>query len=92
MGCGEVVHSVMKCIYAPRKMILCINLMEFGTNSWSMKSHLLHTTVHCCGVSEACVFASPSSIISFCMWPMSFSFNICQILTFFSYVIVPVCG
>jgi hypothetical protein len=31
VGCSEVVQSVMKCIYAPGKMTLCINVMEFGT-------------------------------------------------------------
>jgi hypothetical protein len=56
--------------------------MEFGTNFWSMKGHLLCTTVHCCRVSEACMFSSPFSITSFCM-DQCLSISICQILPFF---------
>jgi hypothetical protein len=92
VGFSEVVQSVMKCTYAPEKMTLCITLMEFGTNFWSMKSPLLCTTVHCCGVSEACLFSSPYSFISFCMVQcLSVSISVRFHLSFW-YVIVPVCG
>ena len=46
----------------------------------------------CCGVSEACMFSSPSSIISFCMDQcLSISISVRFDLSFW-YVIVPVCG